>query len=443
LKARKRDIKVRELFRKKLDKVSVVPNDSVRRELMRKLEKREFLRFNVSRFNIWYLALITGAIISGCLILFSTTHKSEDLYELVTEVNSAKSNEIVIDRQSALRRLHSSGKEDTSAVLESTPPESTVSAGRVAVNNENKHEGAVDSPFSVTTAFEENELAEVKSPEIIVTEPASSIPEVLFEASAEEGCSPLKLKFHTNPGLCDSCRWTFGDGGFSSERDPEWIFDAEGEYKVVLTVFCKDRQPERYTKTILVHPLPVARFEVAPENPSVPGDQISFINYSTGAVKYKWNFGDGKVSSLFESKHNYEKPGSYNVSLVAVSDKGCIDSMKVENAFSGSEYFIRFPNAFIPNPLGPSGGYYSARSSESSDIFYPVFSGVTEYQLKIFSKLGILIFESNDINIGWDGYLNGALNTAGVYIWKVRGKFRNGESFIRMGDVTLLKAVNN
>ncbi len=358
-------------------------------------------------------------------------------------MKSAKSNEIVINRQSALRRVNSSGRVDTSAVPESAPSESNVSAGRIAVNNEIQQVTAVDSPVSVSAVFEEKELAEVKSPEKIVKEPASSMPEVLFEASSEEGCTPLKVRFHTNAGLCDSCRWTFGDGGFSSEKDPEWIFDAEGEYKVGLTVFCSDRLPGTYMKTIIVHPRPVARFEIAPDNPSIPGDQISFINYSAGAATYKWNFGDGTVSSDFEPKHIYEKPGSYNVSLVAVSDKGCIDSMKVENAFSGSEYFIKFPNAFIPNPQGPSGGYYSARSSQSSDVFYPVFSGVTEYQLKIFSKIGILIFESNDIMVGWDGYLNGALNTAGVYIWKVRGKFRNGESFIRMGDVTLLKAAPN
>jgi hypothetical protein len=63
---------------------------------------------------------------------------------------------------------------------------------------------------------------------------------------------------------------------------------------------------------------------------------------------------------------------------------------------------------------------------------------VTEYQLKIFSKLGIPIYESNDINLGWDGYNKDQLCDAGVYIWKVRGNFRNGESFTKMGDLTLL-----
>ena len=53
--------------------------------------------------------------------------------------------------------------------------------------------------------------------------------------------------------------------------------------------------------------------------------------------------------------------------------------------------------------------------------------------------MGILIFETNDINIGWDGYFKGQLSNSGVYIWKVRGKYRNGEPFTKMGDVTLLK----
>jgi hypothetical protein len=49
------------------------------------------------------------------------------------------------------------------------------------------------------------------------------------------------------------------------------------------------------------------------------------------------------------------------------------------------------------------------------------------------------VFESNDVNIGWDGYYKGQFSDPGVYIWKVRGNFINGEPFTLMGDVTLLK----
>jgi hypothetical protein len=113
--------------------------------------------------------------------------------------------------------------------------------------------------------------------------------------------------------------------------------------------------------------------------------------------------------------------------------------MLVKNAFSGSGCFIDFPNAFIPGSGGPAGGYYSIKTDEAARIFHPSTSGVIDYHLKIFSKLGILIFETNDINIGWDGYFKGQLCEPGVYIWKVRGTYKNGEPFVKMGDVTLLK----
>ena len=89
--------------------------------------------------------------------------------------------------------------------------------------------------------------------------------------------------------------------------------------------------------------------------------------------------------------------------------------------FQDSEYFIDFPNAFIPNAQGPSGGYYSSKSDEAAQVFHPSFSGVTDYQLKIFSKLGIPIFESNDINLGWDGYNKGSIMRSGsVYLESAR-----------------------
>ncbi len=207
----------------------------------------------------------------------------------------------------------------------------------------------------------------------------------------------------------------------------------------MLEVFGSDGFLTTWSSFITVYPKPLARFEIAPEQAILPDDEIRFYNYSTNAVHYNWDFGDGDGSEQFEPKHRYSKYGNYNVRLIVTSDYGCSDSLVVINAFSGSSYFIEFPNAFIPNSEGPTGGYYSSKSDEAAQVFHPVSSGVSDYQLKIFSKLGILIFESSDINIGWDGYFKGQLNEPGVYIWKVRGSFRNGEPFTKMGDVTLLR----
>ena len=98
---------------------------------------------------------------------------------------------------------------------------------------------------------------------------------------------------------------------------------------------------------------------------------------------------------------------------------------------------IEFPNAFTPNPAGPIGGSYSA-NDYSNDVFYPVGEGVDEYHLEIFNKWGVLLFESHDILIGWDGYYNGKLVDEGAYIWKVTGKLNNGKEFKKVGTMLLI-----
>jgi hypothetical protein len=50
----------------------------------------------------------------------------------------------------------------------------------------------------------------------------------------------------------------------------------------------------------------------------------------------------------------------------------------------------------------------------------------------------VLIFESNDINVGWDGYYKNKLVKQGVYVWIVEGKYSNGRPFNKSGDVTVL-----
>jgi len=419
----------RELFRSRLENSEVVPDPSVNSKLMRRLARREFMMFNPGRFNIYYLggALVAG--ITAAIILFSDRDNSAILTDdsIKTETNItagmpvADSVETIISVPAP--RLAAQGnkvKSISKPVSETGNSQETITE-RTVENVQATNIGQAD----VLPALSKSDLFKGV--------------EELFVSSVSEGCVPLKVRFITTAGDNYSCRWTFGDGGSSYEKAPEWIFDVDGEYKVVLEVYSNRSLIATSSSLIKVYPRPVANFEIGPGKAIIPDDVIRFTNYSTDAVKYLWDFGDGSRSELFEPQHKYNKYGSYNISLTAFTEYGCTDSLLVQNAFSDSEYFIDFPNAFIPNPNGPSGGIYSSKSDESAQVFHPFFSGVSEYQLKIFSKIGILIFESNDINMGWDGYFKGQLSNSGVYIWKVRGKYRNGEPFTKMGDVTLLK----
>ena len=49
-----------------------------------------------------------------------------------------------------------------------------------------------------------------------------------------------------------------------------------------------------------------------------------------------------------------------------------------------------------------------------------------------------MIFQSHDINQGWDGYIRGTLATQGVYLWKVTLVYKNGSPDSMAGDITLL-----
>lgn len=442
MKGKKEDKALRELFRNKLENAEIIPSGSLNSSLMRMLRRKEFVHFIPSRFNIWYLG---GAVATGvalALILISGSGGKEDIkHDALPEI--INESEITISNNPAVSQSPSVVQAPDKKQNIVAGRKKKVSEGNAIVSNEKGQTGEQEKltsvPQNITGTINDKEIFgdQIEGKEKL----QAGIRQVnnLIEASVTQGCTPLRVRFRDVSDSFESYRWTFGDGGYSDEKEPVWIFDVEGEYEVQLKVVGKDGAQSVASKLIKVHPQPLARFEITPENAIIPDDEIVFHNYSSSAVKYKWDFGDGNSSELFEPRHTYRQFGNYNIRLVASSEYGCTDTLFLANAFAGTGYYINFPNAFIPNPDGPSGGYYSPKSDEASHVFHPVFVGVSDYNLRIFSRLGILIFETNDINIGWDGYIKGQLSDQGVYIWKVRGSFVNGEPFTKMGDVTLLR----
>jgi hypothetical protein len=443
LKPKKADMNLQELFRNKLEYAEIIPDPSVGAKLMRKLAFREFLHFNPIRFNVYYLGGIIAAAVATIAILTSAPRRVERKMpeNIRNEMPANNNNEVqkpdeplvsvkksadnTLNNTTGVQGARQTRKKDANLTIVLPPAESTGKTGipPTAIKESLKEKSLFTRTYNRKPKLQER-FAQGKPISI---------------SSVSEGCAPLKVLFQNRLAKYDSCLWTFGDGGSSRSRDPEWIYDVEGEYKAVLNVWGTAGQIATSSAVISVYPRPVARFEILPEKAVIPDEQIRFQNYSSDAVSYLWSFGDGSTSEQFEPLHRYDKYGRYDVSLRISSENGCTDSLVVVNAFSGSAFFIDFPNAFIPNAGGPAGGAYSIKSDELATVFHPSYSGVSEYQLKIFSKLGVLLFETNDINIGWDGYYKGQLCNIGVYIWKVRGNYSNGESFTKMGDVTLLK----
>ena len=431
-----------ELFSNVLEQAEAIPGSHVRDQLMRKLARKEFVRFNPSRFNIYYLGgIIAAGLITAILIISGldpapvTQPADQENITIPSDTPSVTSETDKIQQPDPGKASLAGEPVNRDAKPGKDPekPKPMPDDNRVAVNTGRPGMAGIPDSAIRKTLILDN-LPEAANNATLQRSTFAS-----FEASGTSGCVPLKVTFRNNSQAFDSCRWTFGDGGSSNAVEPEWIFDKDGEFRVSLTVYGKGGSRETASTNITVYPLPEARFEFYPEKPIIPDDAIRFMNYSVDAVKYRWDFGDGLTSETFEPDHRYGKYGSYDINLIVWSEHGCSDSLTIHDAFAGSGCYLEFPNAFIPNPDGPSGGYYTAKSDEGAQIFHPATSGVSEYQMRIFSKNGILIFESNDINVGWDGYNKGQLCESGVYIWKVRGTYKNGEPFVKMGDVTLLK----
>jgi gliding motility-associated-like protein len=188
------------------------------------------------------------------------------------------------------------------------------------------------------------------------------------------------------------------------------------------------------TVFVQVHPKPIASFDWMNLDISTTEPSTGFNNTSIGGSDFLWNFGDGSANSIeFEPFHEFpsEEGGIYGVSLTVTSPEGCVDEF-TRFIDVKQDYNIFVPNAFTPDANG------------KNEIFTPILDGFDEqgYTLLIFNRWGQLVFESHNMEIGWDGSFAQRYDQAqdGVYTWKVVAKVKkSGLRKEYVGHVSLLK----
>ena len=160
---------------------------------------------------------------------------------------------------------------------------------------------------------------------------------------------------------------------------------------------------------------PSAAFNMNPVVMNFP-DHISVSdNLSNGATTYLWtvngeNF-DFVSSSIDISLDLPIDTGNYEVCLIAFNGPDCSDTtcgyIEIRD-----EFVIWVPNTFTPD------------ADEYNNVFSPVVSmiDIYNYDFFIYNRWGEIIFESHDVNIGWDGTYKERLVKEGVYTWKIRLK---------------------
>lgn len=255
-----------------------------------------------------------------------------------------------------------------------------------------------------------------------------------------EGCEPLTVSFTNLSEYGESYFWDFGDGNTSESFNPTYTYMVPGTYSVELVVIGMNGQATVYKdEIVVVHPNAEAYFDFRPSNVQIPRQSVQFLNLSNNATIFDWSFGDGGTSEEESPQYQYTTIGEYYVTLRVDNEWGCADSFTSNipiTAETGGK--ISYPNVFTPDPSGPSGGYYGDYNLDNY-IFYPVSEGVVEYHLMIYNRWGELIFETFDIEQGWDGYYRGELCQQDVYVFKAEAVFSNGDTDTVVGDLTLLR----
>ena len=440
------DKNIEELFRKLFEQFKVNPTPGLWKKIHAEIIRKEFLSFGLNSFNVYYLALIMGLAGAGTFFLLSRTFPREiSVNNEIIQSSQAKQPEPTYD-QVISREDHVAAVVEVPVSVETIRVKKTGTGP--ASRSPSRQEESNDKTIPKKNTADQEQGSEIKD-----TSPAQATssdnrsgaePEAIpvridFKANPMSGCSPLAVNFQNFSENASRISWNFGDGGNSEEINPSYVFDEPGEFLVTMKVRGEDGLEYSRQQTVRVFETPKALFEFDEDLKPTRHQPINFYNYSRGGDYYEWDFGDNQRSDQQEPIHLYQEAGNYHVKLKVWTDHQCYDSLVIFNAFTTQEQDIKVPNAFTPNLNGPSGGYYDVNGYNNT-VFHPVTNGeLLEFQLKVFNRKGVLLFVSNDISIGWDGYYNEQLMKQDVYIWKARGKFNNGKTFVESGDVTLIK----
>jgi gliding motility-associated-like protein len=89
----------------------------------------------------------------------------------------------------------------------------------------------------------------------------------------------------------------------------------------------------------------------------------------------------------------------------------------------------------VPSAFNPG----SSHTENHTFIPVGVFINSKDYLFQIYNRWGQLLFETTEINKGWDGTYKGEDAAQGVYTYFVRFTTSDGQLFEKRGTVTLIR----
>jgi PKD repeat protein len=178
---------------------------------------------------------------------------------------------------------------------------------------------------------------------------SGAVPEVKFSAY------PLAVYLSSPVQFTDSStnnptnwNWSFGNGIYSNEQNPNYTYPNSGMYTI--TLYVTNIYGSNYTSKInyinvTALPIPTASF-TANHTTVIIGNPVQFTDTSSNTpTSWNWSFGDGIYSDTQNPYHIYTSIGTYSVSLTATNAYG-------SNTITKTNYITVNTNLPVVNFVG-------------------------------------------------------------------------------------------
>ncbi len=160
----------------------------------------------------------------------------------------------------------------------------------------------------------------------------------------------------------------------------------------------------------------------------IMGDAIKLpLDNQYNNIQFQWNPSVGL--SCTDCSYPVVRPlGDTTYTLVMKDKLNCFGETGIFKIIVKPDTYIKLPTTFTPNGDG------------NNDILFVRGWGIKELvSFEVYNRWGALLFQTNDINIGWNGYYKDELQNNEVYVYKVVAKNWLNKEISEQGYVNLMK----
>jgi len=197
------------------------------------------------------------------------------------------------------------------------------------------------------------------------------------------------------------------------------ITDINYTVYVTDTFGCRDT----LTTSLVVHP--AAALDAGANTTIYPGDTVQ-MQPAGNCLYYQWFPPQGlSATNIMNPLASPSVNTRYFVT--GTTEYGCTVQDSVDITVN-TETVLTMPNAFTPGTYGNNTTLKLIRKGTA-----------TLKSLKIFDRWGKLVFQTTNIDEGWDGTYKGTPQPMGVYVYIVDAVSNSGRAFTKQGNITLIR----